>query len=181
MNWLWWGKTFLEVESFYEDIQDLLELMPKKDVFFTTGDLNAKVGCQEIPGITVKWAIGSITANKAGGTYEITEELFKILKDDVIKVFHSICQQIWKTQLWPIPGKSQSSSQSPRRAVLRNFQTTVQLHSSPMLVRWCSKSSKLGFSRTWTKNFQMYKLDLEKSEEPEIANIHWITEKVREF
>ena len=49
----------------------------------------------------VKWAIGSITANKAGGTYEITEELFKILKDDAVKVLHSICQQIWKTQQWP--------------------------------------------------------------------------------
>ena len=49
----------------------------------------------------VKWAIGSITANKAGGTYEITEELFKILKDDAVKVLHSICQLIWKTQQWP--------------------------------------------------------------------------------
>ena len=48
----------------------------------------------------VKWAIGSITANKAGGTYEITEELFKILKDDAVKVLHSICQQFWKTWQW---------------------------------------------------------------------------------
>ena len=65
-------------------------------------------------------------------------------------------------------GKGQSSYQSPRRAVLRNFQTTGQLHSSPMLVRLCSKSSKLGFTNMWTKNLQMYKLDLEKAEEPEI-------------
>ena len=49
----------------------------------------------------VKWAIGSITANKASGTDEITEELFKILKDDAFKVLHSICQQIWKTHQWP--------------------------------------------------------------------------------
>ena len=60
-------------------------------------------------------------------------------------------------------GKGQSSSQSPRRAVLRNFQTTEQLHSSPMLVRLCSKSSKLGFSITWTKNFQILNLGLEKA------------------
>ena len=49
----------------------------------------------------VKWVMGSITANKASGTDEITVELFKILKDDAVKVLHSICQQIWKTQQWP--------------------------------------------------------------------------------
>ena len=65
-------------------------------------------------------------------------------------------------------GKGQSSSQSPRRAVLRNFQTTEQLHSSPTLVRLCSKSSKLGFSSRQTKNFQVFKLGLEKAGEPEI-------------
>ena len=50
----------------------------------------------------------------------------------------------------------------------KNAQATTQLHSSRMLVKWCSKSLKLGFNYTWTKNFQMYKLDLEKAEEPEI-------------
>ena len=49
----------------------------------------------------VKWALGSITANKASGGDEIPAELFKILKDDDVKVLHSICQQIWKTQQWP--------------------------------------------------------------------------------
>ena len=53
-----------EVESFYEDLQDLLELTPKKDVFFITGDWNAKVGSQEIPGLTGKFGLG--VENKAG-------------------------------------------------------------------------------------------------------------------
>ena len=48
----------------------------------------------------VKWALGSITMNKARGADGIPAELFKILKDDVLKVLHSICQQIWKTQQW---------------------------------------------------------------------------------
>ena len=48
-----------------------------------------------------KWALGSITMNKAGGGDGIPVELFQILKDDVVKVLHSICQQIWKTQQWP--------------------------------------------------------------------------------
>ena len=49
----------------------------------------------------VKWALGSITTNKASGGDKIPFELFQILKDDAVKVLHSICQQIWKTQQWP--------------------------------------------------------------------------------
>ena len=49
----------------------------------------------------VKWALGSITTNTASGGDGITVELFQILKDDAVKVLHSICQQIWKTQQWP--------------------------------------------------------------------------------
>ena len=49
----------------------------------------------------VKWALGSITTNKASGGDGIPVELFQILKDDAVKVLHSICQQIWKTQQWP--------------------------------------------------------------------------------
>ena len=48
----------------------------------------------------VKWALGSITTNKASGGDGIAVELFQILKDDAVKVLHSICQQIWKTQQW---------------------------------------------------------------------------------
>ena len=64
-------------------------------------------------------------------------------------------------------GKCQFSLQVQRKAMTNNAQTTTQLHSFHMLVRLCSKSFKLGFSNTWTKNFQMYKLGLEKAEEPE--------------
>ena len=53
----------------------------------------------------VKWALESITTNKANGGDGIPDELFQILKDDAVKVLHSICQQIWKTQQWPQDGK----------------------------------------------------------------------------
>ena len=53
----------------------------------------------------VKWALGSITTNKASGGDGIPVELFQILKDDAVKVLHSICQQIWKTQQWPLDRK----------------------------------------------------------------------------
>ena len=65
-------------------------------------------------------------------------------------------------------GKGQSSSQFPRRVVLKNVLTIKQLHSSPMPVRSCLKYCMLGFSIMRTKNFQMFKLSLEKEEEPEI-------------
>ena len=52
-----------------------------------------------------KWALGSITMNKASGGDGIPVELFQILKDDAVKVLHSICQQIWKTQQWPLDWK----------------------------------------------------------------------------
>ena len=55
----------------------------------------------DILGSEVKWALGSITMNKASGGDEISVEVFQILKDDALKVLHSICQQIWKTQDWP--------------------------------------------------------------------------------
>ena len=65
----------------------------------------------------VKWALGSITINKASGGDGIPVELFQILKDDAVKVLHSICQQIGKTQLWPQDWKSQFSFQSKRKAM----------------------------------------------------------------
>ena len=65
-------------------------------------------------------------------------------------------------------GSSQLSFQSQRKAMPKYIQTTTQLHSSHTLAKECSKFSKWGFNSTWTENFQMLKLDLEKAEEPEI-------------
>ena len=83
----------------------------------------------------VKWALDSITMNKPSGADGIPVELFQILKDDAVKVLHSICQQIWKTQQWPQDWKSQFSFQSQRKAMPKNAQTTAQLHSSHTLVK----------------------------------------------
>ena len=116
----------------------------------------------------VKWALGCVTMNKASGGDGIPVELFQILRDDAVKVLHSICQQIWKTQQWPQTGKGQFSFQSQRKAMPKTVQTTIQLCSFHILVRLCSKFSKQGFDSIWTKNFQKYKLGLEKAEEPEI-------------
>ena len=83
----------------------------------------------------VKWALESITMNKARGGDGIPMELFQILKDDAVKVLHSICQQIWKTQQWPQDWKRSVLFQSQRKAMPKNAQTTTQLRSSHMLLK----------------------------------------------
>ena len=82
----------------------------------------------------VKWALENTTMNKASGGDGIPVELFQILKDDAVKVLHSICQQICKTQQWPQDWKRSVSFQSQRKAMPKNAQTTAQLHSSHRLV-----------------------------------------------
>ena len=69
----------------------------------------------------VKWAFGSITKNKATGGVGIPVELFQILKDDAVKVVHSICQQIWKTQQGPQGWKRSVFTQYQRKAIQRLF------------------------------------------------------------
>ena len=79
----------------------------------------------------VKWALGSITTNKASGGDGIPVELFQILKDDAVKVLPSICQQIWKTQQWPQDWKKSVFIRTQRKAMPKKAQTTAQKHSSP--------------------------------------------------
>ena len=79
----------------------------------------------------VKWALGSITVTKASGGDRIPVVLFQILKDDAVKVLHSICQQIWKTQQWPQHWK-RSVFIPISKAMPKNVQTTTQLYSSHM-------------------------------------------------
>ena len=83
----------------------------------------------------VKWALESITTKKASEGDGIPVELFQILKDDAVKVLHSICQQIWKTQQWPHDWKWSVFIPYKRKAMPKNAQTTAQLHSSHTLVK----------------------------------------------
>ena len=106
-----------EAEDIKKRWQEYTEELYKKDIH----DQNNHDGVithldPDILECEVKWALGSITTNKASGGDGIPTELFQILKDDAVKVLHSICQQIWKTQQWlqdwkrsvfiPIPKKN---------------------------------------------------------------------------
>ena len=83
----------------------------------------------------VKWALESITTNKASRGNGIPVELFQILKEDAVKVLHSICQQIWKIQQWPQDWKRSVFIPIPKKGNAKNAQTATELHSSHMLVK----------------------------------------------
>ena len=82
----------------------------------------------------VKWALRSTAVNKASGCHEISAELLKSLKDDAIKVLHSLCQQIWKTQQWPQDWKRSILTPIPKKGSNKEWLTIEQLRSSPMLI-----------------------------------------------
>ena len=91
-----------EAEDINKKWQEYTEELHKKDLHDPDNHNAVITGLEpDILECKVKWALGSITKNKASGGDEIPVELFQILKDDAVKVLHSICQQIWKTQQWP--------------------------------------------------------------------------------
>ena len=116
----------------------------------------------------VKWTLGSTAVNKASGYDGIPIELLKTLKDDAVKVLHSICQQIWKTQQWPQDWKRSILIPIPKKFGTKECSNHWTITHISMLVRSCLKSCMLGFSIMQIKNFQMSKLVLEKAEDPEI-------------
>ena len=118
----------------------------------------------------VKGTLGRITMNKSSWGDGIPAELFQILKLLLWKCWSQNASKFGKLSCGHRTGKGQFTFQSQRKAMPKNVQTTTQLHLFHMLVRSCSKSFKLGFNSMWTKNFQMFKLDLEKAEEPEIKS-----------
>ena len=87
----------------------------------------------------VKWAFGNIITNKASGGDGIPAELFKILKDDALKVLHSVCQQIWKTQQWPQDWKRSVFIPIPKKGNAKecpNYHTTALIsHASEVKVK----------------------------------------------
>ena len=123
----------------------------------------------------VRWALESIITNKASEGDGIPVELFQILKDDAVKVLHSICQQIGKTQQWSQEWKRSVFIPIPKKV---NAKECLNYH----IIALISHASKVMF-KILQANFQMFKLVLEKAEEPrdQIANICWIIEKAREF
>ena len=130
------GRDITEAEDIKKRWQEYTEELYKKDLH----DLDTHDGVithlePDIMECEVKWALESITMNKASGGDGIPVELFQILKDDAVKVLHSICQHIWKTQQWPQDWKRSVFISISKKDNAKNAQTTSQLHSSHMLVK----------------------------------------------
>ena len=129
------GMDLTEAEDIKKKWQEYTEELYKKDLHDPDNHDGVITDLEpDILQCEVKWALGSITMKKANGGDGIPVEVFQILKDDAVKVLHSICQKIWKQQ-WPQAWKSQFSSQSQRRAVPKKFQTITQLHSFHTLAK----------------------------------------------
>ena len=130
------GMGLTEAKGIKKRRQDYTEELYKKNIH----DLDNHNGVithlePDILRCEVKWALGSITTNKASGGNRIPVELFQILKEDAVKVFHSMCQQIYKLSYGHRTGKGQFSFQSQRKAMSKSVQSTAQLHSSHTLVK----------------------------------------------
>ena len=110
-----------EAEDIKKRWQEYTEELYKKDLHNTDNQDGMVTHLEpDILECEVKWALGSITRNKVRGGDGIPVEPFQILKDDAVKVLHSICQQIWKTQQWPQDWKRSVSFQSQRKAISKN-------------------------------------------------------------
>ena len=116
----------------------------------------------------VKWALGSITTNKASRGDGIPVELLQILKDDVVKELHSLCQQIWKTHQWPQDWKRSVFIPMPKKGNAKecsNCCTIVLIsHASKVML----KILQARLQQYVNRELPMFKLVLEKAEEPEI-------------
>ena len=122
----------------------------------------------------VKWTLGSITMNKASGGDGIPVELFQILKDDAVKVLHSICQQIWKTQQWPQDWKRSVFIPIPKKGIAKkcsNYCTIALIsHSSKVMLQEYANRELPDVQTGFRKGRGTRDIS---------ANIHWIIEKAR--
>ena len=131
----------------------------------------------------VKWALGSISTNKASGGDGIPVELLQILKDDAVKMLHSICQQIWKTQQWPQDWKRSVFILIPKKD---NAKECSNYHTIALI----SQASEVMLEYLQARLQQYTNCELPdvqagfrkgRGNRVQIVNINWIIEKAREF
>ena len=126
----------IEAEDIKDRWQEYTEELYKKDLHDPDNHNGVITDLEpDILECEVKWALENITMNKTSGGDGILVELFQILNDEAVKVMHSICQQIWKTQQWPQGWKKRFHFNSKKKAMSKNVQTTTQLHTFHTLAK----------------------------------------------
>ena len=138
---------------------------------------------QDILECEVKWALESITMNKASGGDGIPDELFQILKDDAVKVLHSICQQIWKTQQWPWDQKRSVFIPIPKKGNAKECSNYLTIALISLASKVMLKSLQASLQQYVNRELPDIQIGFRKGRgtRNQIANIHGIMEKAREF
>ena len=163
-----------------EDInrwQEYTEQLYKKDLHDPDNhdDVNTHLE-PDILECEVKWALGSITMKKASGGDGIPVELFQILKDDAVKVLHSICQQIWKTQQWPQDWKMSVFILIPKKGNAKecsNYHTIARIsHASKVMLKILQARLQQNMNHEFPDVQAAFRKG--RGTRDQIANIHWI-------
>uniref|UniRef100_A0A670K8R9 ribonuclease H n=1 Tax=Podarcis muralis TaxID=64176 RepID=A0A670K8R9_PODMU len=178
------GKDLTEAEDIKKRWQEYTEKLYQKeiDVSYTPGSVVADLE-PDILESEVKWALESIANNKASGSDDIPAELFKILKEDAVKVLHSICQQIWKTQQWPEDWRRSVYIPIPKKGSAKecsNYRTIALIsHASKVMLKILQGRLKQYVDRELPEVQAGFRRG--RGTRDQIANMRWIMEKAREF
>ena len=179
------GMDLTEAEEIKKRWQEYTELY-KKDLHDPDNHNGMTTHLEpEILESEVKWTLGRITTNKAGGGDEMPVEIFKILKDDAGKVLHSICQKIWKTQQWPQDWKRSVFIPIPNKGNAKecsNYHTIALIsHASKVMLKITQNNARL--QQYMNRELPDVQAGFRKGRgtRDQISNICWIIEKAREF
>ena len=178
------GMDLTEAEDIKKRWQEYTEELYKKDLHNPDNHDGVITDLEpDILECEVKWALESITTNKASGGDGIPVELFQILKDDAVKVLHSICQQIWKTQQWPQDWKRSVFIPIPKKGNAKecsNYRTIALIsHASKVMLKILQARLQQYVNRELPDVQAGFRKG--RGTRDQIANIRWIMEKAREF
>ena len=178
------GMDLTEAEDIKKRWQEYTEELYKKDLNDPDNHYGMITHLEpDILGCEVKWASESITTNKASGGEAILAELFQILKDDAVKVLHSLCHQIWKTQQWPQDWKRSVFIPIPKKGNAKECShccaDALISHASKVMLRILQARLQQYMNRELPDVQAGFRKG--RGNRDQIANICWITEKAREF
>ena len=178
------GMDLTEAEDIKKRGQEYTEELYKKDLHDPDNhDVVISHLEPDILECEVKWALESLTTSKASGCDGIPVELFQILKDDAVKMLHSICQQIWKTHQWPQDCKRSVFIPIPKKGNAKgcsNYRTIALIsHASKVTLQILQARLQQYVNRELPDVQAGFRKG--RGTRDQIANIHWIMEKAREF
>src|SRR5574337_1151480 len=174
------GMDLTEAEDIKKRWQEYTKELYKKDLHVPDNHYGVITDLEpDILECEVKWALESITTNKASGGDGIPVELFQILKNDAVKVLHSICQQIWKTQQWPQDWKRLIFIPIPKKGNAKecsNYRTIVLIsHASKIMLKILQARLQQYMNRELPDVQAGFRKG--RGTRDQIANIRWIMEK----